>query len=155
MTDQWTDQIVGERMTVDQQFADRIENSQFSRQQWGLVMTAVEFEIDHPDDDDRARLVADTSSLPSVIPKLDDLEQQGPMGAPVGSDGGSAGGVLGGLKDALGLGGGSSDGESELDEDQLEAAERLVDEYATQLQAHLEEGGRWAEVRAAASSADQ
>lgn len=160
MSDQWTDLIVGDRMTVDQQFSDRVTNSQFSNQQWGLVMTAVEFEIEQPDDEEHAQLVADTSNLPAIMPELDNIDQVGPMGGAggPGQRGGNDGsGLLGGVKDALGLGGGSEESEAgtDIDQDKLEAAEALAQEYATQLQSQLEDGGKWAEVRAAASSTDQ
>jgi hypothetical protein len=153
----WTDRIVGDRMTVDQQFTDRVESSPFSRQQWGLVMTAIEFEIEHPTDDEAARLVADTSALPSVMPELDSMDEH-PMAGPGGSDrpggrDGSGDSVLGGIKDALGLGGDGDD--ADLDEERLAAAERLADEYAAELQAHLEETDRWSTVRAAAAESDQ
>jgi len=55
MSDDWTDRIAGERMAVDKQFADRVEGSSFSNQQWGLVMTAVEFEIEEPASPPRPR----------------------------------------------------------------------------------------------------
>ena len=160
MSDQWTDRIVGDRMTVDQQFTDRVTNSQFSRQQWGLVMTAVEFDIEHPADDERARLVADTSNLPSIMPELDTIEQAGPMGGAGGPGNrgkGESSGLLGGLKDALGFGGGDQEAETspEIDQEQLEAAEQLAQEYAAQLQTQLEDGGKWDDVRTAASSSDQ
>lgn len=155
MTDRWTDRIVGDRMTVDQQFSDRVTQSQFNRQQWGLVMTAVEFDIENPADPDRATLVADTSSLPNVIPELEHVES-GPPGTSGGPtrDSGDGGGLVDTLTDALGLGGGDGD-DSEgdgVDEETLNAAEQLVGEYADELQAHLEERGKWADVRAAAAS---
>ncbi|WP_299263797.1 DUF5799 family protein [Halorientalis sp.] len=152
----WTDRIVGDRMTVDQQFTDRVESSPFSRQQWGLVMTAIEFEIEDPADNEVARLVADTSALPSVIPELDSMDEH-PMAGPGSSAGpgnrGGDGGVLSGIKDALGLGG--DGGGDDRDEERLAAAERLADEYAADLQAHLEETDRWSTVRAAAAESDQ
>jgi hypothetical protein len=33
------------------------------------------------------------------------------------------------------------------EEERLDAAERLVDEYADELQAHLEDNGKWDDVR--------
>ncbi|WP_136715309.1 DUF5799 family protein [Halorientalis salina] len=157
MTDQWTDLIVGDRMTVDQQFTDRVANSQFSRQQWGLVMTAVEFDIERPDDEESAELVADTSNLPSIIPELDAVDQQGPMGggAGRGDKSGDSSGLLGGITDALGLGGGGDGDTDQVDQDQLEAADRLAQEYATQLQNQLEDTGKWEEVRTVAAATDQ
>lgn len=151
----WTDRIVGDRMAVDQEFNDRVESSPFSRQQWGLVMTAIEFEIENPADDESARLIADTSALPSVIPELDSMTDH-PMagpGGPGGRDGGDGDGVVGTLKDALGLGSGGD--EDDLDEERLDAARRLAEEYAAELQAHLEDTGRWSSVRTAAAESDQ
>jgi len=70
-------------------------------------------------------------------------------GAPggAGGSGGSGGGLVDSIKGALGLGGsGGSDGPSD---EELDAAERLVQEYADELQAHLEEVGKWEQVRVA------
>lgn len=141
----WQERIVGERMTVDNRFADRVAASEFTRQQWGLVMTAVEFEIAHPEDEERARLVADTSKLPQILPELDRVQQQ--MDAMAGgAGGGDGGGLVDAVKGALGLGGGGGP-----DPERREAAEALTREYAEELQALLEERGRWEEVRAAAA----
>ncbi|WP_144921031.1 DUF5799 family protein [Halorubrum salsamenti] len=146
---EWTDAIVGERMTVDNQFTDRVSASRFSSQEWGLIMTATEFEIEDADDPDDARIVADTSSLPAIMPELENVRSQvAAMGGAPGGDGGSGGsggGLVDSIKGALGLGGGD-DGPSD---EELDAAERLVQEYADQLQAHLEEVGKWEQVRVA------
>jgi hypothetical protein len=147
---EWTDRIVGDRMAVDREFTDRIEASEFSSQQWGLIMTATEFEIDHPADDERAQLVANTEKLPAVLPELDRIDSQaGAMGAGGGSgsggSGGSDGGVFGSIKRAIGLDSGGGDAE------RTEAAERLTGEYASELQRRLEERGKWAEIRALAA----
>lgn len=140
----WTDMIVGDRMATDREFNAEIENSRFTRQEWGLIMTAVEFDIEHPGDEERARLVADTEKLPHVLPELDNVRSQmNAMGGGPSSDGG--GGVLGSLKRALGFG-----SEDEVDQDELDAADRLAQTYARQLQTRLENRGRWAEIRAAA-----
>lgn len=154
---QWTDRIVGDRMAVDREFADRIEASQFSRQEWGLVMTATEFEIQSPDDAERAQLVANTEKLPAVIPELDRIRSQsaglGAGGEGAGGGGGrsdrpgsaSDGGVFDTIKRAFGLGSGGTDDET------VEAADRLAQEYATELQRRLEDRGKWAEIRTIAS----
>ncbi|SEW09734.1 DUF5799 family protein [Natrinema salifodinae] len=152
MSDQaWTDRIVGERMTVDQEFAARIEESQFSSQQWSLIMTATEFEIEHPDDPDRARIVANTEKLDGIIPELENVQAgMGAMAgqaADTGSGSGSSGGLVDSIMGALGIGGGNG-GSSE--KEQREAAERLTQEYADELQSHLESKGRWESVRRAA-----
>jgi len=152
MTGSWTDRIVGERMQVDKEFSEKVAASHFSRQQWGLVMTAVEFEIENADDPDGARLVADTSKLPSIAPELERMEQRGGGGMGGMSDAatlddgpdGSSGGFLDGVKDALGIGGGDDERE------QLAAAEEMAQMYADELQDKLEERGKWDTVRAAA-----
>jgi hypothetical protein len=136
----WTDRIVGDRMAVDREFSDQVRNSEFSNQEWGLIMTAVEFEIEHADDPDRARIVPDTESLPQMIPELEKV-QGGMPGGPGSQRQDSGTGVLDAIRGALGMGGGD-DGA-----DRLEAAERLVDEYADRLQARLEEKGKWDDVR--------
>lgn len=144
MTDDWTGRIAGERMAADKQFADRVEASSFSNQQWGLVMTAVEFDIEGPEDPETARLVADTSKLPSIMPELDKVGQGGPMGG--GSPGGDSrsgsngSGLLDGVKAALGLAGG--DGE----DDRTEEAHALAQAYAEELQQELESNGRWQRI---------
>lgn len=137
----WRDQIVGARMTVDSEFTDRVTASSFSRQQWGLVMTAVQFEIEDPADPSAARIVANTDQLPSILPELDSIEQQ--MQAMGGGGGGSSGpGLVDSIKSALGLGGDSD----EVDQDRRREAEELTQAYADELQAHLESTGRWGEI---------
>jgi hypothetical protein len=141
----WTDQIAAERMRVDQRFEEKVQASSFSRQQWGLVMTAVEFEIDGPEDPETATLRADTSSLSSVMSEVEKADQRG--GAMGASGGGSSnsGGLLSSLSSALGIGGGGAD--SEL----LAEAEDLTQDYARQLQNRLEDRKRWQSVCAQAA----
>jgi nanoRNase/pAp phosphatase (c-di-AMP/oligoRNAs hydrolase) len=147
----WTDSVVGERMALDQEFSDRVRASEFTSQEWSLVMTAVEFEIEHPDDPERAAIVVDDSNLDQIVPELDTIrEQMQGMGAAGGrsTGGSSGGGVLDGVKNALGLGGGGGG-----DHDQKAAAAAdLAQEYATELQTRLEAGGRWEEVRTIAAA---
>jgi hypothetical protein len=154
----WTDAIVGDRMAVDQEFNDRVMNSRFSNQEWGLIMTATEFDIEHADDPERARIVADTSKLPEMMPELDSLREQMPAAAGGGDDtGGGLGGLGGGggggpgflrkVRGALGLGSGGGGGG--VDEDRLEAAETMVQEYADRLQQRLEEKGEFDRARTA------
>jgi hypothetical protein len=145
---EWTDAIVGDRMTVDNQFTDRVAASRFSSQEWGLIMTATEFEIEDADDPDDARIVADTSSLPAIMPELENVRSQVAAmgGAPDAQGGGSSGGgIVDSIKGALGLGGSGGGGSDE----ELAAAESLVQEYADELQAHLEANGKWEQVRLA------
>ena len=147
----WTDRIVGERMTVDQEFSQRVQDSRFSSQQWSLIMTATEFEIEGADDPDRARIVANTEKVDQIIPELENVDQQmGAMGGQGGGGGGassSAGGVVDSILGALGLGGDGGDDR----EEKLRAAEQLTQEYAEELQSQLESKGRWESVRQAAA----
>ena len=142
----WTDSIVGDRMTVDREFNDRITNSEFTSQEWGLIMTATEFDIEHADDPERARIVADTEKLPQIMPELENVRSQmSQMGGAPGEGGGSGGsGIVDSLKGALGLGG--SDGP---DQDRIDAAEKLTQAYADELQQHLESKNKWEQVRIA------
>jgi hypothetical protein len=138
----WTDRIVGDRMSVDQQFTDRVAASEFSNQEWGLIMTATTFEIRDADDPDRARIVANTDNVPHVMPELEKVRQGmgGMGGGPAGGGGNSGGGgFLGSVKDALGFGGDDH-------QDKIEAAERLTQEYAEELQKHLKSKGKWDQV---------
>ena len=141
----WTDSIVGDRMTVDREFNERVAASEFSSQEWGLIMTATEFEIEHADDPERARIVADTEKLPQIMPELKNVRSQMAQmgGAPDDSGTGSSGGLFDSIKGAFGLGDGGDDAERQR------AAERLVQEYAEELQRHLESKGKWERVRVA------
>jgi hypothetical protein len=141
----WTDAIVGERMAVDREFSPEVRDSQFSNQEWGLIMTATEFEIEDADDPEAARIVADTSKLPAIMPEVEKMSQR--MGGMGGAPGGSQSkgkGIVSRVKDALGGGGGSGP-----DPERTAAAEKLVQQYADALQEHLEEKGRWEQVRIA------
>lgn len=138
--------IVGDRMAVDREFSQRVTDSEFSRQEWGLVMTAVEFDIEHPGDDERAKLVADTSKVEQVMPEMESIQSQmNAMGG--GQRKKESRGIFSSVKDALGLGGGGNG----VDQDRLAAAERLAQEYADELQERLESQGKWKRVRSAVS----
>ncbi|WP_224336216.1 DUF5799 family protein [Haloprofundus halobius] len=143
----WTDSIVGERMAVDREFNQRVRDSAFTSQEWGLIMTATEFEIENADDAENARIVADTEKVPQIIPELENVrsQMQSMGGAPEGGTRGGGGGLFDSIKGALGLGG-SGGG---VDQERLERAERLTQEYADELQSHLERKGKWQQVRLA------
>ena len=137
----WTDSIASDRMAVDREFGDRVRASDFTSQEWGLVMAAVEFEIEGAEDPETARVVADTSQVPQIMPELENVRSQmgGMGGAPGGGSGGNSGGVVDSIKGALGLGGDNSD-------ERLDAAEQLAQEYADKLQERLEDRGKWTRV---------
>jgi hypothetical protein len=143
---EWTDSIVGDRMTVDREFNDRVTASEFSNQEWGLIMTATELDIENADNPETARLIADTENLSQIMPELDTVRSQmSQMGGSPGDSGRNpGGGVVESIKGVLGLGG--DDGS---DEERLEAAENLAQAYADELQTHLESTGKWKQVRIA------
>ena len=138
----WTDRIVGERMQVDQEFNEKVAASNFSNQQWGLIMTAVEFDIENPENPENARIVANTSKVESIVPELENIDQRTGMAAQGGGGSGSSGGLLDGVKNALGLGGGGGG----VDREQLAAAEEMAQLYARDLQDKLQSRGKWDEI---------
>jgi hypothetical protein len=152
MTSDWQDHLAGARMRVDQQFEQRVRDSRFSSQEWGLIMTAVEFEVRSADDPDSARLVADTDKLGAVVPELGKIQEE-MGGAPRPPSGSSGGGLFGRLWQYLG-GLTSDSGPEGSSDEQLEAARSLADDYAVELQAYLEEQGRWTDVCALAADAE-
>lgn len=137
----WSEIVESERLAVDEEFSNRLAESRFSRSEWGLIMTVVEFDIRDPEDPDRARLVGDTSKVESVLPELEKVGQP-PVGGGTPSPEDS-GGILERVTDLLGLGTG--------DDEVLEAADELVAAYAERLQARLEAEGKWEDARLAAS----
>jgi len=139
MSNAWTDSITGARMQVDRQFESRVRDSEFSNQQWGLIMTAVEFSIDSPETPAEARLVAETGKVEHIIPELENIPDG--MGAQPGAGNRSSSGGL--LDRVRGLLGGSDEG---VDQEKLDAATELAGEYATELQRFLEDQGRWETV---------
>jgi hypothetical protein len=168
MTDTtWRDRLAGHRMQVDEQFAPQVRDSPLTNGEWNLVMTAVEFDIEG--EGEHARLVADTSKLDSVVPEFETMRQRGPgvsRSRPEPVDGvlDSVKNVLGidsfndvldlepledrlgrDLRGPLGLGSGSGDDEK------IQAAVHLAESYTRELQAHLEEQGRWESIRRAAA----
>jgi len=152
MTDDWTDQLAGARMQVDQQYQETLDASDFSNQEWGLVMTAVDWEIENPENPDEATLVADTSKLPDIVPELQNIQQQ-MGGSPTPVEEGSGGrGFLGRIKqyfDHLQPDSGGSD------QKKLGDAEELVEGYTMVLQEYLEEHGRWEDICDAAAKYQQ
>lgn len=143
MAEAWTDEIVSERMAVDQSFAPRVQESRFSSQEWSLIMTATEFEIEQPNDPEAARIVANTENIDHVLPELEAVRSQQPMGTQERRSGGS--GIIGALRSLLRI------GDDDSYEEERIAAERLTQEYATALQEHLESTGRWESVRRGAT----
>ena len=140
----WQEEIVGDRIAVDRDFQERVQQSAFSNQQWELIMMAVEFEIEQPDDPELARIVADTSRLPHVAAELDRIESgMDTMGQRTPQDdttGRIGSGVLQSLRNRLGI------GRNRAERDQLDEAASLVDEYAAALQRRLEARGTWDSV---------
>jgi len=145
---EWTDQLAGARMQVDQQFQERVRTSRFSNQEWGLIMTAVEWEVRNPDDPETAELVADTSQVAEIIPELDQIQDQLGAAGPMGG-GESSGGLGDRVRSFFGSLAGNGVGSD--DEERRKDAEALVQEYASELQAFLEKRERWDEIRETAA----
>ncbi len=145
MSGQWTDMIAGARMQVDQQFQQQVTSSQFSNQQWGLIMTAVQFEIDSPESPEEAEIVANTEQVPHIIPELENIPD-GMGGVPQRTGGGESSGLLGRVKNLFS---GGKQGSSSANEQKEKAAIELVEAYTVELQNFLEQQGRWEEICAA------
>lgn len=139
----WNDHIVGDRMTVDQEFSERVQASAFTSQEWGLIMTATEFEIEDPGSDD-AQIVANTENLPQMMPELENVRKQMPSPPSDGASS-SSGGILDSIINALGM------SDDSVDDDELAEARQLTQEYATKLQQHLEKRGKWENVQEVAT----
>jgi hypothetical protein len=159
---EWQDLMVGDRMAVDREFSGRVAESEFSSQEWGLVMTATDFRVVDAEDPERARLVADTSKVEQIVPELQNIQDSagamgpgGPAGGPgrsdAGSGSGSGSGIIGSVKDALGVGSGSDDDGDGDTEAIVRRADRLTDEYADLLQERLEAEGKWERIRTLAA----
>jgi hypothetical protein len=152
MSDNWTDQLAGARMRVDQQFQETLESSEFTNQEWGLIMTAVEFDVYEPEDPENATLVADREKIREIVPELDNIQREmGGAARPVESNPDGSG-LFGRLRQYLDFL--STDGSDTPDEERLASAKVLVDEYTEMLEAYLREQGRWEDIRQAAA-ADQ
>lgn len=151
MTNDWTDSLAGARMQVDRQFEPRVESSEFTSQEWGLIMTAVEFDIHEPDDPERAELYADTQNLSEIVPELERIQREmGGSSTPVEDSHG--GGMLGKLRQLVdGL---TADRDTSGDSERLAKAEVLVQDYADDLQTYLEKQGRWEDIRLAACESE-
>jgi hypothetical protein len=157
MTEEWTNRVVGARMAVDQEFNDRVVGSEFSNQEWSLIMSATQYTIEDAEDPDAARIVVDrdATNLEAIMPELENIQEQ--MQAMGGAGGGQSGGsgskgsLFDGVKSALGLGGGGGKGADEYAA-RAETAAELAGEYGRELQKHLESQGRWAEICAIAAA---
>lgn len=147
--DDWSDRLAGARMQVDQRFQETLDDSEFTNQEWGLVMTAVEFDVIHADDPEKAQLVADREKLREIVPELDSIQRDmGGSPRPVESrpDGSGMFGRIRQYLDFL-----STNSSDTPDKERLATAKVLVDEYTEMLEAYLRERGRWEEIREAAA----
>lgn len=130
----WHDTVIAERLITDREFQDRVFDSPLSNQSWELVMTAVELDVDRPEDHEQARMVADTDKLDNVLPAIRDIEaRQG------GGSGRSGSGFVDRLLGSIGLGNGSA-------QEYRDEAERLAADYAQAFQRTLEDRGQWETV---------
>lgn len=149
----WRDLIVGDRMRVDERFASEVSRSGFSRSEWGMIMTAVDFEVRGEGDD--AELVADTDNVDAILPELDEIVERMSANPPRSSGsplanllGGGGASIVKSVRSSLGL-------QNGVDPERRQEAVRLANDYAAALQGHLEERGRWEEIRDLAIEQDR
>jgi hypothetical protein len=151
---EWTDKLARARIQVDKEFHEAIERSQFTEQEWGLVMTAVEWRVANPTDPDHAKLVAETDNVEDILPQLTRIRRDvqtaaaGPDAARQRSLAEGFSGWINGFVEMLSraVSGGSTDS-------RVEAADALAAEYAERVQDYLERRGRWDDIRQAAAEA--
>jgi hypothetical protein len=142
----WTNHLAGARMAVDQQFEDRVLASDFSNQQWGLIMSAVEFRIERAAEPEVASLVVETEQVEAIVPELNKIQSQ--MGGAPGADQqGGSDSAMDRLKGWLGM-------DQQNEADQLAEATDLVEAYGEHLERYLKDQDRWEDICAKAA-ADQ
>ena len=126
----WQELIITERIEVDRQFQERIQESALTHQAWELIMTAVEFRIEG-EDPAEATLVADLSLLESVLPTIARIqrEQADDIAPPSMLDR-----LLGWVDSSRRYAG------------YRREAEQLTTAYANDIQAALESNGRWPSI---------
>jgi hypothetical protein len=139
----WLDRVAGARMEFDSEFSEVVAASSLTNQQWGLIMTAAEFQIEAPENPEQAELVPVTENLPAVMSQVEQLGEGMGMG---GQRPASGGGLMDSIKDLFG-GGGGGGGSEEL----VQTAEDLLKQYAEGFQERLEAMDRWEEVCALAA----
>jgi hypothetical protein len=137
----WLDRVAGARMEFDSEFSEVVAASSLTNQQWGLIMTAAEFQIEAPENPEQAELVPVTENLPAVMSQVEQLGEGMGMG---GQRPASGGGLMDSIKDLFGGGGGGS-------EELVQTAEDLLKQYAEGFQERLEAMDRWEEVCALAA----
>lgn len=133
----WKNLIMDDRMTIDQEFAPRIQASPLSQQQWELILVAAEFKVEHPENPEEASIVADTSGFPQITPHLDQLPDWTGQGE-------TTSGVRGFLDTIRGLV--DFRREEDIKEETLREGESLAQDYADALESHLRERGKWEKV---------
>lgn len=134
----WEELIVADRMAADREFQERVRASSLSNQAWGLVMMAIEFEIEQPEQPDQAHIAVNSEQLGSVLPAMKEVDEQLPHG-----ESSSDSGLLDSVRDLFGSG--------RSDDDRRDEAEQLAREYAQLLRRQLEENGKWEQVCAHAA----
>lgn len=150
---EWTDKLARARIQVDKEFHEEVKRTQFTEQEWGLVMTAVEWRVANPDDPEHARLVAETDNVKDILPQLTRIRRDvetaaaGPDAARQRSLAEGFSGWINGFVEML-----SRAVTSESTDSRVEDAETLAAEYAERVQDYLERRNRWDEVRQAAAA---
>jgi hypothetical protein len=149
---EWTDKLARARIQVDKEFYESIERSQFTEQEWGLIMRATEWRVANPESPEHAKLVAETDKVAEILPQLSRIRQDvqtaaaGPEAARQRTLAEGFSGWINGFVEML-----SRAVTSNSRDSRVEDAEALAAEYAERVQDYLERRGKWNEVRKAAA----
>ena len=142
----WTDAIIRERMAVDEEFEMNIADSEFTKQEWNIMMSMLDLKITNVDDPENAQVGANMEKLPEILKKMESVETRPNQSA---ADTGEPKGIAGKLRAKLfGVKVGDvisfDRGDDEIDAERLQTAEQLVDDYLSNLQSQLETRGSMA-----------
>lgn len=142
----WTDAIISERIAVDEEFEMNVADSEFTKQEWNIMMSMLELKITNVDDPENAQVSANVEKLPEILKNLESVETRPSQpaantGEPKGI-GGKLRAKLFGIKvgDVISF----DRGDDGIDEKRLQTAEQLVNDYLSALQTQLEMTGSMA-----------
>lgn len=129
--------LIGHRMNADKVFASRVAESRFSRAEWDLIMSIVEFEIDDPSDPETAKLLPVTDDLDDALAATDEIPTVN-ASDPYSAGSPQSESFLDRLTNWI--------GRFSLDDERREKATVLVNEYAATLQGQLRQRDVWDEL---------
>jgi hypothetical protein len=142
----WTDAIISERITVDEEFEMNVAESEFTKQEWDTIMSMLELRMENVDDPENAQVSADVERLPQILKNMGSVEMRPSQS---GTNTGEPKGIGGKLREKLfGVKVGDvinlDRGDDKINEGRLRTAEQLVEDYLNELQTQLEKTGSMA-----------